>query len=271
MKIVAAALTFCLLAMTVTAIAGPPDVEAIRKGVYEAAGGLEEFKQLGVLQLAISQEETLSNGEQRKKQATAYVDARTLTNMRLELPGNIVVGRHGDMPWATRDGVLDDRPQTPKMALATLDQRLFPLLLPFTLAMEGVRMSDPKETSFEGIPSWRIAVDFPQGFFVVPSMMTTWYLHVRRSDHTVLAIEFIPPPGVREVSSEGIRYRYLKRANLGSSIQLPVQVLLDGIDLNGAPTGHVRVTRMRITIRGAYEPALFLHPVRLQAIEEGME
>ena len=101
-------------------------------------------------------------------------------------------------------------------------------------------------------------------------MMTTWYLHVRKSDYAVLAVEFLPPPGVRQVRSEGVRYRILKRATLGSSVQLPVQVLLDGIDLNGAPTGHVRVTRMRITIRGAYEPALFLHPIRLQAIEEGM-
>ena len=56
----------------------------------------------------------------------------------------------------------------------------------------------------------------------------------------------------------------------GTSVQLPIQVLLDGIDLNGSPTGHVRVTKMRTTIRGPYQPALFVHPTQLDEIERGM-
>ena len=113
MKFVSAVLTLCLFIAPTTALAGPPDVEAIRKSAYEAAGGLEAFQQLGVLQLAITQEETLANGEQRKNQTTAYVDARTLSDLRLEISGDIVVGRNGETSWATRDGKIDDRPQTP--------------------------------------------------------------------------------------------------------------------------------------------------------------
>ena len=51
-------------------------------------------------------------------------------------------------------------------------------------------------------------------------------------------------------------------------MQLPVQVLLDGIDLNGSPTGHVRVTKMQATVRGPYDPKLFLHPLEVQALED---
>ena len=254
-----------------TAVAVPPDAETLRSKIFEAAGGLEAFRELGVLEIAIADEETRADGTVRTNNTTAYVDTRTLTNLRLELAGDIVVARNGETSWATREEQLDDRPQTPKMAFGTLNQKLFPLLMPFTLAMDGVELSDPRETTFEGEPIWRIAVDFPEGFFVAPSMSTTWYLHVRRSDYQVLSVEFLPPPDVRQVRSEGVRYRYLKRAPLGASVQLPIQLLLDGIDLNGAPTGHVRVTRERITLRGPFEPALFVHPTRLKQIEDGME
>jgi hypothetical protein len=264
-------LILCLITVPAAVLAGPPDVEAIRDGMLEAAGGLEAFQQLGVLELAISEEETASDGTVRTKQLTAYVDARTLTNMRLELPGDVVVARNGSTSWATMGGQVDDRPQTPRMAVGTLNQRLFPLLLPFTLAMEDVELSEPRETTFEGEPVWRVAVTFPDGFFVAPSMSTTWHAHIRRSDFTLISAEFLPPPEVRQVRGEGVRYRFLKHITIGASVKLPVQVLLDGIDLNGAPTGHVRVTRERITVRGPFEPALFVHPIRLQAIEEDMQ
>ncbi len=271
MKTVARVLFLSLIIGTTPAVAVPPDVDAILEGVFKAAGGLDAFRELGVLEISIADEETRANGTVRTNQATAYVDARTLANFRLELPGDIVLARNGETSWATREGTIDDRPQTPRMAAGTLNQRIFPLLMPFTLAMEGVVLSDPRETTFEGEPVWRVAVNFPDGFFVAPSMSTTWFLHVRRSDFEIRSLEFMPPVEIRQVRSEGVRYRYLKRMTLGASIQLPVQLLLDGIDLNGAPTGHVRVTRERITVRGPFEPALFLDPVRLEVIEEGME
>ena len=68
-----------------------------------------------------------------------------------------------------------------------------------------------------------------------------------------------------------IRYRVLKQAAIGSGAQLPVQVLLDGIDLNGSPTGHVRVTKMQVTVRGPFDPKLFLSPQELEALEDRMD
>ena len=260
-----------MLTIPLPAFAAAPDADALLEGMLQAAGGREAFRELGVLEITLVEEETAADGSQRNRQSTAYLDAKTLTDMRLDLPGEIVVARNGSSIWATRSGAIDDRPQTTKMALATLNQRLFPLLLPFTLAMDGVRLGEVAETSFEGEPAWRMAVTFSDNFFVTPSMATTWYVHVAKSDGRLLAAEFFPPPGVRQVRSEGIRYRVLKRTTIGANAQLPVQVLLDGIDVNGAPTGHVRVTKMQVRLRGPFDPTLFLNPLQLEAIEGSMD
>jgi len=260
-------LVLAALLVPAVSLAGPPDGAALLEGMMQAAGGLQAFRDLGVIEIALTEEETTANGTQHKKQSTAYVDAATLGSMRLELPGEVVVARKGASGWSSRAGVPDDRPQGSRMAIGTLNQRLFPLLLPFTATMKGVRLGTVYETSFEGQPAWRIAVTFEENFFITPSMAATWYFHIRKDNGALLAAEFLPPPGVRDVRSEGIRYRVLKQAPIGSGVQLPVQVLLDGIDLNGSPTGHVRVTKMQVTVRGPYDQKLFLHPLEVQALE----
>jgi len=259
------------LLVPVVSPAEAPDAATLLDGMLKAAGGLQAFRDLGVIEIAFVEEETTAKGTQQSRRSTAYVDASTLSSMRLELPGDIIIARDGSKGWATRSGTPDDRPQTPKVALATLNQRLFPLLLPFTATLDGVRLGAVTDTSLEGQPAWRVAVSFPQGFFVAPSMATTWYLHIRQDDGSLLAAEFVPPPEVRTVSSEGIRYRVLKQAPIGSGVQLPVQVLLDGIDLNGSPTGHVQVTKMQVTVRGPYDRTLFLSPAELEALEDRMD
>ena len=251
--------------------AAPPEAAVLLEGMLQAAGGLQAFRDFGVIEIALAEEETAADGTQHTKQSTAFVDARTLSNMRLDLPGEVVVARNGANGWSTRAGVPDDRPQGSRMAVGTLNQRLFPLLLPFTATMDGVQLGAVNETSFEGQPAWRVAVTFPQGFFIAPSMATTWHLHIRKDTGALLAAEFLPPPAVRDVRSEGIRYRVLKQATIGSGAQVPVQVLLDGIDLNGSPTGHVRVTKMQVTVRGPFDPSLFLHPRELEALEDRMD
>jgi hypothetical protein len=259
-----------LLLFSALGSAQPPPTDALVKGMLDAMGGEHAFSKLGVLELSVTEEETKADGKRSSKQYTAYLDTGNLTAMRLELPGEIVIGRSGKEAWATRSGVIDDRPQTGQMGSAMLNQRLFPMMLPFSLTMDGVVLSGAAETSFEGQPAWRIAVNFADKFFIAPAMGTTWHLHVRRSDYAVLGIEFLPPEEFRKVATEGVRYRPLKFTNL-SGAKIADQVLLDGIDFDGSPTGHVRVTKMSFTQRGPYDPALFLHPDVLAAIEEGME
>jgi hypothetical protein len=259
-------LTFCailLLLMSSLGFAGVPDTDVIVKGMLDAVGGEKAFAGLGVLEISISEEETKTDGSRRKKQYTAYMDTGNLANVRLDLPGDIVVGRSGDNAWATRSGVVDDRPQTPQMASAMINQRIFPMFLPHTLKMNGVMLSEATETSFEGKPAWRIAVSFAEKFFIAPAMGTTWQLYVNRSDHSVLAIEFLPPPEFRAVATEGVRYRILRSTELDGAT-IPDQVFLDGIDPDGSPTGHVRVTRMSFTRDPAEDQRLFTDPDLLE-------
>jgi len=214
----AAVIVLSALALLVPTIvsAAAPDAAALLDGMLKASGGLQAFRELGMIEIALSEEETTANGTQHKKQSTAYVDAATLNSMRLELSGEIVVATNRGRGWATRAGVPDDRPQGSRMAVGTLNQRLFPLLLPFTATMDGVRLGTVTETSFEGQPAWRVAVSFPENFFITPSMATTWYLYLRKDNGALLAAEFFPPPGIRDV--HGPRQQHDPRAFAESNL-----------------------------------------------------
>ncbi len=258
-------LSFVLTAPAV-AVAATPEPQEIVDRMIAAAGG-EAFAKLGVIELEVEEEETMSDGTQSKRAYTAYADTSNLKNLRLEMPGNVVLGRFGDEAWATRGGILDDRRQTPHMAKGTLNQRLFPLLLPFSLKMDGVRVTGVEETSWEGRDAWVLSLPFLKGFFTSPVLNTTWQLIVARDDASILAVEFVPSAEFRKVENEGIRYRILKYQDVEGA-HVASWFLLDGISVNRRESGHVRVTKIETSVRGPWEPALFMHPKRLEAFEE---
>ncbi len=254
------------IAIPVVGGAAAPTAGEIVDRMIAAAGG-QSFANLGVVELAISEEETKNDGSQLKRTYTAYVDAGTLKNLRLELPGNVVLGQFGDGLWATKDGVLDGRPQTPRMVAGTLNQRLFPLLLPFSLKMEGVSISTVQETSWEGRDAWLLSLSFSKGFFSSPVLNTTWETVVAKDDASILAVEFVPSPEYRKVQTEGIRYQILKFQKLGGA-NLGSWFLLNGISVNRQESGHVRVTKVAWSVRGPWEPALFMNPKELEVFDE---
>jgi hypothetical protein len=145
---------------------------------------------------------------------------------------------------------------------------MFPLLLPFSLTMNGVHVSEVVAATFEDQPVWQLNVVFDRFFFVSASMNTDWRMTVRRSDHALLAAEFLPPVEFRKVTTEGVRYRYLQHATIGG-VRLPTQVLLDGIDFDRVENGHVRVTKVKPSPRGPFDPELFVDPRRLEALAGG--
>jgi hypothetical protein len=245
----------------------PTDVASLIDRMIEAADGAE-FRDLGVLELQIHEEETTSEGNTITNDFTAYVDTTNLSNLRLEMANNLVVGSDSGFGWATLNGVPDPRPQTPRMAAGTIRQRLFPLLLPHSLRMEGVEISDEVMVgSFEGEEVYQVTVDFKQMFFASPVMNTTWHLVVRRSDYSLVSAEFLPPLETRKLEKEGVRYRTLKSTPV-EGVPLPSEMLLDGIDFSRTPNGHIRIVKLTPRVRGPYEPALFVNPQRLDAIEE---
>jgi len=246
-----------------------PDPETLIEGMIEAAGG-DAFLRLGVIELQAKEEETTTDGKTSKQWYRAYLNTgrQGIADLRVEIDNNVILGCNNNLCWATEDGKIDERPQAPRLAGGSIRQRLFPLMLPFSLRMDGV-WPDAKvfAGSFEGEEVYQLALKFKPMFFAAPIMTTTWHLVVRRSDLQLISAEFLPPRDYRSVRAEGVRYRFLRRNEL-EGVWLPSRVLLDGIDLDRSPTGHVRVVELQASVRGPFEPALFINPLELEEFEE---
>jgi hypothetical protein len=189
-----------------------------------------------------------------------------LGSMRLELDGGIVLGRHGGVAWATAGGVFDERPQTPYMANGTINQSIFPLLLPYTLKMDGVWISEVGEITWEDREAWTLIIPITKGFFVSPVLTTTWRVIVAKDDYSILAADFLPPFELRNVEPLGMRYRTLKYDDVAGA-KIPSQVLAVGINLEGYESGANRITRITPRDYGPWEAGLFISPMMLEAIE----
>ena len=113
-----------------------------------------------------------------------------------------------------------------------------------------------------------VDVNFESDFFAAPSMVTPWRVFISREDNLVLGAEYLPASEFRAVRDEGIRYRYLKRQDVGG-VSLAAQVLLDGIDLNGVENGHVRVTRISASTAGPLDLTLFIRPDERERLDAG--
>jgi hypothetical protein len=254
-----------LLAAPVISMAETPEPGEIVDRVIAAAGG-EAFSKIGVLKLEVEQEETRNDGTSTKSSFTLYVDTVHLENQRIEYPGDVVVAHHGAGGWSTKGGVLDDRPQTSSMAKKTLNQTLVPLLLPYSLKMEGVWAKEVRETTLDDRKVWVVALPFAKGFFSSPVLTTTWIMVVAQDDYSILSYEFIPPVQYRDVSPMGIRYRILKQQEVEGAM-LAEQLLLIGINAAGMESGANRVTKIKASAQ-PWDVALFLSPTELEALEE---
>ncbi len=260
-----------LLAATCASAAEPsvPSADTVLERMLAAAGGREAFAALGVVELAAELNETTADGSVTdKSRFRGYAATDRLDELRLELDGDLVIVRSGASGWATRRGEMDTRPQTPIMARGTATQRLFPLLMPFSLTMEGLAISEVHQATFDGVPTWSARVAVPPGFFTSPMMNVPWTLHVAQSDGRLLAAEFQPPPEFAAEAAEGVRYRYQKTQSVGG-VKLPSSVMMEGMDASGVANAHVRVVTIAASSKGEFDPVLFLSPDKLQALDEG--
>lgn len=242
-----------------------PDAKQIVDRMIAAAGG-EAFAGLGVVELVVREDQTRNDGTMTAKDFTLIVDTRDLANMRLEYPNGTVVGVNASGGWGVIDGVMDDRPQTPTMARKTLNQTVFPLLLPYSLQMEGVGIIEAQESTLEDRDVWVLAIPFAKGFFLSPVLATTWLMIVAQDDYSILGYEFVPPVEYQKVSPVGVRYRILKHHEI-EGVKLAEQILSVGISPQGTESGNTRVTKIRSSAR-YWEPALFLSPAQLAELEE---
>lgn len=260
------ALAVLLLPTLSAAAAAPPTVkEAVAKMIV-AAGGAESFAALGIVTLEVAEEEVTAGGQRRTSRFTAQAAAAGLNQLRVEMSNGVVIARNGRAGWATIDGKPDERPQTSTRAVGTCNQRLFPLLLPFSLEMEGVLLGGVEASTWEGKPAWALTVDFGKGFFSNPVMGATWRVFASRADWSLLGASFQPPAEYAEVVSEGVRYRILNTQQVGG-VELPRTLLMEGIGPDGAPNGHNRTVEIAAAQR-AWDLTLFLDPATRQEIED---
>ena len=262
--------TTLLLLMVMVAVgtagaADLPEPDEIVDRMIAAVGG-DSFSHLEVIKLEVSEEKIHNDGVTSNNEFTAYVDSSALNNLRMELAGDVVIGRNGADSWATTKGVFDDRPQTPLMARGTLNQSLFTLLLPYSLRMDGVWVKEVAETTWDGKDAWALLIPFAKGFFVSPVLTTTWRVVVDKSSSMILAIDFIPPVDLQDVQPMGIRYRILKYDDIRGA-KIPSRILAVGINVEGHESGATRVTKVATTVYGPWEAGLFVSPARLEALE----
>lgn len=259
-----------ILAITLCAgLAGAaelPEPDELVQKVIAAAGG-EAFSKIGVLKLEVAAEQILHEGGTKLQTYTAYADTTSkLANLRMELPGNVVVARAGAAGWSTADGVLDERPQTASMAYRTLNQSLFTLLLPFSLEMDGVWAKEVIETDWEGRDAWALLLPFAKGFFVSPVLETVWRVVVDKDTYAILAVDFMPPLQYREVEQVGVRYGILAH-NQVQGAKIPAHILAVGLSLESQETGDYRVTKIESSAWDGWAPGLFINPQQLEALE----
>ena len=254
-----------VLAIPPAAFGESPDPKEIVDRMIAAAGG-EAFSQLGVLKLEVHEEQTRNDGTQTAKNYVLMVDTANLANLRMEYPNGTVVGGSAAGGWGVENGVQDDRPQTPTMARKILNLAAFPLLMPYSLKMDGVWVQEVRESTLEGRDVWVLAIPFSKGFFVSPVLTTTWFMVVAQDDYSILAFEFVPSVEYRKVSPVGVRYRILKIQEVEGA-KIAEQILSVGISPQGQESGLVRVTKSKASVR-LWEPSLFLSPSQLEALEE---
>jgi hypothetical protein len=253
------------LVVSVSAADEPPNPNEILDKMLAAAGG-EAFEKLGILELEVDIEETRNDGTRSTESFTAFIDTSNLSNLRMELPDDVVVVTSASGGWSTTDGVLDDRPQVPKMAKLTINQSLFPLLLPYSLQMDGMWLKEVREATLDGRDVWVISMPFSKGFFANPVMATTWILVVAQNDYSIVSLEFAPSPEYVDVSPVGVRYRILKEKELEGAT-VAEQVLAIGINSQYQESGANRITRIVPKAR-PWDATLFLSPQQLEALEE---
>jgi len=251
-----------------TASAATPTAQEVLQKAVAAADPDSAMADSDMIRMSIHQEETTSDGSTENSQLTALAHGDRLQNTRVELSQGVSLVLNNRTGWALIRGQLDERPQTPRMAAGTIRQTLVPLLLPFSLQMEGIRLGMATEGTFDGTPAWVIDATFENDFFAAPSMVTTWFIFIDRKTNLVLGAEYLPTDEFRVIQAEGIRYRYLKRQTVGG-INLAAQVLLDGIDFNGAENGHVRVTKISTTLAGPLDLSIFVSPAERERMDAG--
>ncbi|MCP4898678.1 MAG: hypothetical protein GY906_17045 [bacterium] len=252
-----------------TVLAADPSPREIVQRIIEASGGAEQFTKIGILRVSIDQEERTAKGESKKETFVGYTSTERPELMRLEMPGNIVLGipdEHGN-GWATVNGVPDTRPPTAAKAQADTHVKLLPVMLPFSLSWPRLNYPGVQTAEWEGEPAWLITMRPPTGYFGNPIFEEPWGVYVSKKSMRLLAAEFYPPPEQAEVVNEGVRFNVLRWDKVGG-ISLPGVMVMEGVDLvTHLPNGHLRTIQLTWEIVEPADYTIFYDPTVLEKMD----
>ncbi len=258
------------LGIASTGLAGPPpSAKTLVDRAKMAAGGEDAFTKLGVVKMKIHEDEVTAKGEKHPADFTGYANTAHLDQMRLELPGDVVLATlGGGKGWATVAGTEDTRPLTPYKSVTTIRTKLFPLLVPFSLDLDGITISDVEPATWEGKAVWKMKVTFPKDFFGSPIMDVPWELLQDRESGAMLAWQFLPPPEYESYTTEGMRFRLLTTKPV-DGVTLPAKILAEGITTDGNINNHYRTVEVEVTPLGDTGAELFLPPSVRERLDSG--
>ena len=243
-----------------------PDQKALLT-MLTSSDDANAFARLFPLKLTLHEEETAIDGSRRVQDRVLYVNPADLSQMRLEMLGNVVLGRSSQSSWATIDGKLDPRPSSPAMASGTINEVAFPLLFPHSLRIDGVTLSEVHDGSWEEQPVWSANLEFREKFFGNPVMATDWQVLVEPADLTVRALQFEPETEYVRAGAEGMRYSVLSTQEV-EECSLPKNILVVGLGADGTENGHVKVIKVEVEVLDTWDPRLFLSPEEIERFEE---
>lgn len=240
----------------------PPTSTSAIKRACDAAGGLEAFRQLGIVQADIVSDETTQDGSTSSRRSTLAFLAPGPLPGRLEKPdAKIVAADDGTGGWAVADRRPDARPSTSYMVRRLVQTELFPLLLPFSLSWEGVTITDVKAAEVDGQQVWRLSVTLARTFFHTPQISTEWTVDFDRGTWALVRAQSPYTDLGQGIRADGMRFTWSDPIKV-RDVWLRATQRVIGLDEAGQENAHTRVDKARF---GFHPPSLatklFANPI----------
>ncbi len=219
----------------------PPTPMVAIKRACDAAGGLEAFNKLGVLELQIKREEVTQEGQVTNTSKIFSFLAPGPTPGRTEDPQfKVIAGDDGSGGWALVGGQPDARPSTIYMVKRLITSELFPVLLPFSLNWEGVTVSDVIASEAGGQGVWRLKVQLAPTFFHTPQISTAWTVDLDRRSFALLGAESPATDLGKGMRADGMRFSWREPAPV-KNVRLRGYQRIVGLDEVGREKSHSRI------------------------------
>lgn len=218
----------------------PTPSEAVSRAC-DAAGGMDAFSALGIVEAKIKREEVTQDGKTSSQEKAFFFLAPGPTPGRTEDPQHkVIAGDDGTGGWAVVDDKPDPRPTTGYMVKRLITADLFPLLLPFSLTWDGVTVTEVVSAEVNGLPVWRLKVALARTFFFTPQISTSWTVDLERRTFALVRAESPATDLGRGLLADGMRFSWGEPAKL-KSVWLRGYQRIVGVDETGKEKAHSRI------------------------------